>query len=371
MVVMALDHVRDYVHFSAHYFNPIDPEKSTLPIYFTRLITDYCAPTFSFLAGLSAFFAGRKKSAGELSRFLFARGLWLVFIEISVVSFAWYFDIHFRNTDLAVIWALGISMIVLSALVYLPKNAILAFSLIVIFGHNLLDSVHFKDSILWSMVHESATFQLSKSHALTVIYPVVPWIGVMSLGYCFGSIYSPSYNSDKRRRLLNILGLSVILLFIIVRWINIYGDPVPFEYYQTLSKTTMSFLNVNKYPPSLLYLAMTLGPAFIFLANSEKFKGPIVEFFSTFGRVPFFYYVLHLYVIHLMAMALAQFSGFGWQKMILEIWVPDDPELKGYGFSLWVVYMVWITAILICYPLCKKFDVYKQNHKDKRWLSYL
>jgi len=371
MVIMAIDHVRDYIHFSAHYFNPIDPDHSTIPIFFTRWITDYCAPTFSFLAGLSAFFAGKKRSTRELSGFLFKRGLWLIFIELTIVSFGWYFDIHFMNTDLAVIWTLGVSMIFLSVLIYLPKTAILIFSCVLIFGHDLLDKVHFNGSILWSMVHDPAVFQLSKDHILTIIYPVVPWIGVMALGYCFGPLYNQSFGTSKRKMLLNILGISAIALFIIIRCANVYGDPVPFNYYPSAIKTLMSFFNVNKYPPSLSYLLMTLGPALIFLANSEKPRGRAVNFFSTFGRVPFFYYVLHLYVIHIIAMAMAQFSGFGWQKMILKIWVPDEPTLKGYGFGLWVVYAVWIGVILICYPICKKFDVYKQNHKDKRWLSYL
>jgi uncharacterized membrane protein len=371
MVIMALDHTRDYLHFSVHYFNPIDPEKSTWPIYLTRLITDYCAPTFSFLAGLSAFFVGRRKSIGELSGFLFKRGIWLVLIELIIVDFGWYFNIHFNNIDVAVIWTLGISMIVLGALVYLPRKLILIFSLILIFGHNLLDNLHYNGNIFWAIIHESHSFALSSGFVFTVEYPIIPWIGVMALGYCFGPLYDAAYDGAKRRRFLNLAAISIIGLFILIRWINIYGDPVSWKDYGELSKTLMSFLNVNKYPPSLCYLLMTLGPALLFLANSEKLKSRIVSFFSVFGRVPFFYYIIHLYFIHIIAMIFAQLTGFGWQVMILHHWIAEEPKLIGYGASLWVVYMVWIGLVLALYPLCKRFDRYKQTHREKWWLSYL
>ena len=167
------------------------------------------------------------------------------------------------------------------------------------------------------------------------------------------------------------IGFSAIALFVFMRYLNFYGDPRPWKEYETLPQTMMSFLNPGKYPPSLLYLLMTLGPTLIFLANSENLKGRVVSFFSTFGRVPFFYYILHIYLIHFVAMVMAQLSGFGWQKMICYTWVTNVPELNGYGFRLWVVYVVWIGVILTLYPLCKRFDAYKMAHKEKWWLSYL
>ena len=369
MVIMALDHVRDYVHYSAFFFDPNDPTQSTLPIFFTRWITNFCAPTFCFLAGLSAFMVGKRKSKSELSRFLFTRGLWLIFIEFTVVNFAWYFDFQFRNPGLLVIWSLGISMIVLAGLVHLPRTAILAFSIVLIFGHNLLDTIHFQGNYLWAILHEMTVFKFSDSFRLYVDYPIIPWIAVMSLGYCFGSLYSSSI--DHRKRLLNIIGFSAIALFFILRGINNYGNPSQWVPYDNFSQTIISFLSPSKYPPSLMYLLMTLGPAFIFLANVENLKGRVVNFFITFGRVPFFFYILHLYLIHLIAMLLAELSGFGWHIMILSDWVVSVPELKGYGFGLWVVYAVWVVVILLLYPVCKKFDAYKQAHKAKWWLSYL
>ena len=368
---MALDHTRDYFHAAAYIYDPTDPNQTSIPIYFTRWITHYCAPTFSFLAGISAFLVGRRKTTGELSVFLFKRGLWLVFIELTIVNFAWFFDIQFRTDGLLVIWALGISMIVLAALVHLPRTIILIFSCLLIFGHNLFDSVHYGRNLLWAIIHDGGLFKFSNSFQMFVGYPIVPWIAVMSLGYCVGSLYDKSFDSVKRKRILNIVGFSAIILFVMLRWINIYGDPFPWKHFDTASKTLMNFINPMKYPPSLLYLLMTLGPSLLFLANTENVKGKIVNFFSIFGRVPFFYYILHIYLIHFISLIFAQLSGFGWQKMILKDWVTEVPELRGYGFKLWVVYLVWIGVIAMLYPLCKKFDLYKQNHKEKWWLSYL
>ena len=371
IVLMALDHTRDYFHSAVYFYDPTDPAQTSVFIFFTRWITHFCAPAFSLLAGISAFLVGRRKNKAELSAFLIKRGLWLVFIDITFVTFAWFLDIHFRNVAVNVIWALGISMIVLAALVHLPRTFILIFSCVLIFGHNLLDTVHFNGSILWSMFHDYGLFRITDNFTFEVGYPVVPWIAVMPLGYYIGSFYDKSFDSEKRKKLLNILGFSAIALFIAIRWINIYGDPVKWTQFDSASKTFMSFLNVFKYPPSLCFLLITLGPTLIFLANAEKLKGRVVNFFSTFGRVPFFFYVVHLYLIHFIAMICAQLTGFGWQKMILNHWISEEPSLKGYGFSLWVVYLVWFGVIALLYPLCKKFDNYKQNHKEKWWLSYL
>ena len=371
MVIMALDHVRDYFHFSAFYFDPTDPTQTTLPIFFTRFITHFCAPTFCFLAGTSAFMVGKRKTKSELSGFLLKRGLWLVFIEMTIVNFAWYFDIYFRSPGLLVIWSLGISMIVLAAVIHLPRKYILAFSLLLIFGHNLLDTVHYDGSFLWSILHEFKFFKLTESVEFVVGYPIIPWIAVMALGYYFGAFYDTSFDSHQRKKLFNLIGFFAIVAFIILRLSNVYGDPILYIDYETTAKDLISFFNPSKYPPSLLYLLMTLGTALVFLANAEKLKGKVVDFFSTFGRVPFFYYILHLYLIHLVALLFAELSGFGWRLMILQDWVTETPALKGYGFPLWVVYAVWIGVIVLLYPLCKKFDNYKQSHKEKWWLSYL
>jgi uncharacterized membrane protein len=369
MVIMALDHTRDYFHWYSFLYSPEDPNKTTLAIFFTRWVTHFCAPAFSFLAGISAFMVGKKKTAGELSAFLLKRGLWLVFIELTILNFGWYFDIRFRSPSLIVIWSLGISMIVLAALIHLPRKFILIFSCLVIFGHDLFDQIHFK-SYWWAIVHDGGFFEYANGYHLSVGYPIVPWIAVMSLGYYFGGFYNTTFDGAKRKKYFNIIGIVSLILFVVIRAWNHYGDPFPWQHYDTMTKGFISFINPNKYPPSLLYLLMTFGVTFLFLANSEKLKGRVVEFFSTFGRVPFFYYVLHLYLIHLLALVGAQVAGFGWQKMILPDWAPFVSDLKGYGFGLIVVYAVWVLVIAILYPACKKFDEYKRNNKSKWWLSY-
>jgi uncharacterized membrane protein len=372
MVIMALDHVRDYFHAPAFKFDPTDPTQTTWAIFLTRFVTHFCAPSFSFLAGVSAFIAGRKRTTKELSGFLFKRGMWLIFLELTVVTFGWLFNYTFTIFVFQVIWALGMSMVILSALIYLPRKCILIFSCALIFGHNLLDGIHCYDNIAWSLFHQPSAFQFSNGIGLRIGYPIVPWVAVMSLGYYFGSFYDASYDENKRKRIFNTVGISALALFIILRSINMYGDPRHWKHFNDLSKTLISFLNPSKYPPSLLYLLLTLGVAFLFLANSEKLKGKLVDFFSVFGRVPFFYYVLHIYFIHLTAMLFAQFSGFGWQKLtFLPTWITGVEWFKGYGYSLWVVYAVWICIVALLYPFCKMFDRYKMNNKQKKWLSYL
>lgn len=371
MVIMAIDHVRDYFHYSAFFFDPNDPSQTTLPIFFTRFITNFCAPAFSFLAGLSAYMVGKRKSPAELSSFLIKRGLWLVFVEIILINFGWKFDIRFRSIGLATIWQLGISMIVLAGLIHLPRTIILIFSCVIILGHNLLDQIHFDGSFLWAALHEPKFFEWTAGHFIRTAYPLVPWIAVMSLGYCFGSLYNSSFDPDRRKKILNGLGFGSIILFCILIGINKYGDPSPWINYGDFSKTFMSILNSTKYPPSLLYLLMTLGGTFLFLGNSEKIKGKIVHFFCVFGRVPFFYYIIHIYLIHIIAAFAAYFTGFGWQALVTPKFIIKVESLKGYGFNLITVYLIWMVIVLLLYPLCKKFDGYKQSHKEKWWLSYL
>ena len=212
-------------------------------------------------------------------------------------------------------------MITLAGIIYIPRNYILVFSCVLIFGHNLLDSVHYDGSILWAILHEYNSFDLGNGYDFEPAYPLIPWVAVMSLGYYFGAFYNRSFDANKRKRLFNILGISSVSIFIILRFTNIYGNLKPWTNYDTLSEDLISFFNPAKYPPSLTYLLMTLGVTFIFLANTEKLKGRLVEFFKTFGRVPFFYYILHIYVIHVLALVYAELSGFGWEVMILKNWL--------------------------------------------------
>tara|TARA_R110002033_G_scaffold169211_1_gene209665 strand:- start:687 stop:1859 length:1173 start_codon:yes stop_codon:yes gene_type:complete len=371
MVIMALDHVRDYFHYSAFMFDPTDPTQTTLPIFFTRFITHFCAPAFSFLAGLSAFIVSKRKSPSELSSFLLKRGIWLIFIELTIISFGWHFDPEFKRSPLQVIWVLGVSMIVLAGLIHLSKRIILLFSVIIIFGHNLLDGIDIKDNFFWSVLHQRNNHFIDETHYFGTIYSLIPWVAVMSLGYCFGSLYDKTFDAQKRKIILNRVGSGSLVLFFILILFNTYGDPVKWTNYGFDIKTLMSIFNVTKYPASLLYLLITLGASILFLANSEKLKGKIVDFFCVFGRVPFFYYIIHLYLIHFLALLAAEFTDFGWQSMILPKFITRVEALKGYGFNLIIVYLIWFVVIALLYPLCKKFDNYKQSHKEKWWLSYL
>ncbi len=369
MVIMALDHTRDYFHESAFLFSPTDPVSTNGILFFTRWITHFCAPAFCLLAGISAYLVSRRKSKKELSIFLLSRGIWLVFIEATIMTFGWRFDVHFQFINLQVLWSLGISMIFLAGLIRLPMNYILGISLLIIFGHNLLDHFQYPDSFLWSMIHVKEIFHVSDAFSIQITYPIIPWVGVMSLGYYIGTFYAKTFEPARRKKLLNIIGFASLVLFIILRLINHYGN---FNYrvtYDSIEPSLYSFLNPAKYPPSLTYLLMTLGLTFLFLGNSEKLKGKVVDFFSVYGKVPFFYYILHIYLIHFFALLLAQFSGWGWERMILHSRL-QDADLPGFGINLGYTYLVWVVVVLILYPFCKTFSNYKLNHKEKWWLSY-
>jgi uncharacterized membrane protein len=374
MIIMALDHVRDYFHADAFLYDPTDMSKTNVILFFTRWVTHFCAPVFIFLAGTSAFLIGLRKSKKELSEFLIKRGLWLVFLELTIVNFAWFFNFQFSLITLLVIWALGMGMIILAVFIYAPLKVTLAVGLLMVFGHNLLDTVRFGgdggDAILWSLIHQFQGFALSPNYFLFIGYPLIPWVGVMLLGYCFGVFYQPSYSASRKKILLYV-GFASLALFVVLRFFNGYGDPSHWSVQSSPVFTMLSFLNVSKYPPSLLYLLVTLGPAILFLAVSENYFGIISEKIKVLGRVPMFYYLLHLYLIHLLGLAAALLTGYDASDMVFNTWVTNSPNLVGYGFDLWVVYAVWVGVVVMLYPLCSWYDNYKATRRDKWWLSYV
>jgi uncharacterized membrane protein len=374
MIIMALDHVRDYFHASAFLYDPTDLTRTDVPLFFTRWITHFCAPIFTFLAGASAFLNGTKKTKKELSFFLFTRGLWLVIAEVLIVTLGWTFNPQYPVLILQVIWALGVSMMVLAGFIYLPLTAILIIGLTLIGAHNLLDAppgggAH-PASFLMAALHEQRIIPM-KPFMIMMGYPVTPWIGIMLVGYVFGQLYLPTFDAGKRRKTLIGLGLSAIALFIIIRFINIYGDPHPWSAQKTPVYTVLSFLNTTKYPPSLLYILMTLGPAMLFLAFVEKPLNRLTEKVVVFGRVPMFFYLLHIYLIHVLAVIAAAISGYKWSDMVLTGWVSMNAQLQGYGYSLAFVFVLWIIIVIGVYPLCKWYDNYKQANRSKWWLSYI
>jgi uncharacterized membrane protein len=327
------------------------------------------------LAGTSASLIGQKKNKKELSVFLIKRGLWLIFLEMFVVNFGWNFNITFPMFFFITIWALGLSMIILAGLIHLPKKLILGISVVIILGHNLLDGIHVPGSSLeafgWSLLHDQQFFMWHKE-ILLVGYPIVPLMAVMSLGYCLGDWFSAGYDVGKRQRNLLIAGSCCIVVFIVLRYTNLYGDPVKWAPQKDAFFTFLSFIKVNKYPPSLLYVLLTVGSAFLFLSFTEKLKGGIVNVVSVYGRVPMFYYLIHIYVIHLVAIVASAFTpGQDWKIWFLKQPIWFTTNLKGYGFSLPVAYLIWIAIVVAMYPLCKRYDAYKQANKGKWWLSYL
>ncbi len=375
LVVMALDHVRDFFHHGLLFGpSPTDLATTTPGLFFTRWITHYCAPVFVFLAGTSAFLYGRTRTKAELSRFLWTRGAWMIFVEVVIVGFGWQFDVSFSFTVLAVFWAIGVSMIALALLVHLPWRAILGVGLALVLGHNLLDGLVLPQQgavgMLFSALHREGFFQLAPDRVLLIQYPVLPWIGTMALGYTLGRLFVPDVAAQQRKRTLYRLGLATVVLFIGLRAINGYGDPHPWEDRPTAVYDVLSFLNLTKYPPSLLYLCMTLGPALLFLGWAEgrtlRWSTP----FITLGRVPFFYYMVHIYLIHVLATLAMVLQGQPWQETILSVSL--DPAVHAdNGFPLWVVYLVWVAVVVTIYFPCRWFASYRAAHKEKWWLSYL
>jgi uncharacterized membrane protein len=375
MVIMALDHVRDYFHYGSFYNDPTDLATTSPILFFTRFITNFCAPVFVFLSGTSAFLYGTNKTKPQLFKFLFTRGLWLIFLEIVVNNFIWTFDITYSLQIFQVIFAIGFSMICLSFLIYLPKKVILILGIILIAGHNALDSIVMQgqsfQSIVWYFLHQNNALVKGSDYLVIIQYPLIPWIGLMALGYLFGTFYQKDYNVSIRKKWLLRLGLGAIALFFILRGLNIYGDLAPWTVQDTITKTILSFFKVTKYPPSLLFICVTLGPAMLFLYAYENTQNKVTNFFLAFGRVPLFYYFLHMLVIHVFAILSIFIFGGNWQDMIMTGKNFMNGNLKTYGYSLFIVYLVWISVVLLLFPLCKQYMKYKANNKDKWWLSYL
>ena len=370
MIIMALDHTRDFFHWSAQHYDPLDFSKTSAPIFLTRWITHYCAPVFVFLAGTGAWLTGNRKGKKYLSKFLITRGLWLIFLEIVVVNFGVSFNIYFNFFMLQTIWALGLSMMVLSFLIYIPKRILLGLALLIIVGHNSLDKIHVEgngfEAFLWSALHDPKFFKWGNV-TVFLLYPVLSWIGVMAAGYCFGEIYT-RFDAARRKTILTWLGLLCISLFIIIRFTNVYGDASAWSTQATPVFTFLSFINVTKYPPSLLYILMTIGPAILFLAFTEKPLNKFGNIISIYGKVPMFYYLIHFYVLHIAAITAGLLTGFSLQKMLT--FTPDNPLLD-FGFKLSVVYLVWISVVALLYFPCRWYAKYKFSHPEKWWLSYL
>jgi uncharacterized membrane protein len=385
IVLMALDHVRDYFFTGGGLGgNPLDPNTTTNWLYTTRWITHLCAPTFVFLSGVSAYLQFAKgKATPSLSRFLFTRGLWLIFLELTVLSFGWSFGFPYLFF-MQVIWAIGWSMIALAALVWLPRLAVLAIGVAIIAGHNLLDPINAADlgslSLLWTFLHDGGPVFIGGQPVGLLGYPVLPWVGVAAFGYGLGALFMQP--AEKRDRTIFLLGLAMLALFVVLRSTMIYGDPtfatgpeavaLDWRQQETLRAAIMIFLDVQKYPPSLQFVLVTLGIVFAIWPLLSRLRGPGGAVLNTFGAVPFFFYVLHIYLVHALAIAANAAVGNpigGYFDYLINVFTAPE-KFEGVGFSLPWVYVAWIVVLALLYPACRWWQGVKARRRDW-WLSYL
>jgi uncharacterized membrane protein len=377
MIIMALDHVRDFFHADAMVFSPTDLARTTPVLFFTRWMTHYCLPVFMFAAGMGVYLYGRSHSKGELSRFLWTRGLWFIALELTVMRFAYNFNFSLRFLILLLIlWIFGICLLAMAVLVYVPMRWLAALSVAVIVLHNCLDTLRAQQfgpaAWAWNLLHQPGVIPLAGKMAL-VTYTFLPWIAVMAAGFCFGRVFQ--LEPAARRRIMLRLGLAMTIAFIALRALNHYGDPAPWARQKSALFTVLSFLNCSKYPGSLDFLLMTLGPALLVLAWFDRLTFKPANPLVVFGRVPMFYFILHFYLIHVLAV-LAAYLRYGSSAArfvfnpLPSMGGPRELFPANFGYSLWTVYGVWLLVVVLLYPVCRWFANVKSRRRDW-WLSYL
>lgn len=365
IILMVLDHVRDFFHESAFVFDPTDVSRATPMLFATRWVTHLCAPTFLFLSGVSIFLQrANGKNPRALAPFLLKRGLWLIVLEFTVISFGFNFALPYVFAQ--VIWAIGAGMVVMAALVWLPGCAVLALGAVIVLSHQLLAGIDATDfdswGFAWQLVMEPGLIGFLPG--LTV-YPLVPWLGVMCLGYGLGGVFLQ--DAAQRRRTLLVLGLTAVASFILLRWINAYGDPAPWTSQPTAVSTTLLFLNVSKYPPSLMYVLVTLGIAMLIALVLERLGPTPQRILLAFGRTPLFTYVAHIYLVHLLAIAVWAIAGHPVTTLVN--FLGDPQRHLGVGFSLPLAYLMWLVMLALLYPAAAWFASVKHRRRDA-WLSY-
>jgi uncharacterized membrane protein len=374
MIIMALDHTRDFFHITAVTANPLDPATTTVPLYFTRWITHFCAPVFVFLSGVSAYLSSQRKTPGKASLFLVKRGCWLILVEITLVTLGLTFNPLFNVIILQVIWAIGFSMVLLGLLSRNSRQLVLITGLILFFGHNILDHISLPATgvagNLWGVFFRAPVFiSLGNNYSIGDFYAILPWTGAMLLGYSTGPWFSEAFSPAGRKKLLLRTGVLLIVLFVLLRVINIYGNPFPWVKGDSFRFNLLAFLNTSKYPPSLQYLCMTLGPACLLLAALEHTKAKWTNVVAVYGKVPFFYYILHFYILHTLLVIVFFASGYT-TAGIVDPQVPFFFRPATFGFGLPVVYAIWLGVVILLYFPCRWFSRYKQAH-HQWWLSYV
>jgi uncharacterized membrane protein len=374
MVIMAIDHTRDFFH--GDHGDPMNPDTTTLFLFLTRLITHFCAPTFVFLSGISAYLSSKNKEPKQASWFLVKRGLWLVFVEIVIITFGLTFNPGYNAIILQVIWAIGCSMILLGLLSSISHRLVLIVGLVLFFGHNLANYfLHpipntLSGNLINALLTSNGTFiPIGTGRIIVLFYAILPWTGVMLLGFWVGRWYHTDFGGERRQKLLFYTGLSLFISFFLLRYLGWYGNPTPRKEYTDTLKNIFAFLNVSKYPPSLQYFGMTLGPALMVLSGIENVKSKFSKILMVYGNVPFFYYVIHFYLIHALLGVVFFIKGYGIKDIN-----PENAlfffQAPGLNFGLGVVYLVWFIVVALLYRPCIWFQNYKSTH-TQWWLRYL
>lgn len=394
MIIMALDHVRDMMHVDSQMHNPLDLTTTTVPLFFTRWITHLCAPTFVFLSGVSGWLSLKsKKDQRDARWFLFKRGIWLIILELTLVNFALWWDIQFRTLITEVIAAIGFGFVMLAVLYEVHPKILIALGLIIVFGHDIMTNMS-NSGFVFSLLFKPGAFPMGTGRIFIVGYPFIPWLGIMLCGFGCGHLFfRPGY---WRKRLLLVMGLSSLALFIILRFINVYGDPFPWSVQKNPTFTFLSFINVTKYPPSLLFTLVMLGIQFIILSlaegaydraeTSDGYDGGLTQgihqpnpgrgsswmsWVSVLGKVPLFYFIIHLYLIHIITFIILFAQGFHLHDLVFGPGQMGRPQNVTSGIGLGGVYLVWIGVVLCMHPLCRWYGRYKVRHKDNPLLRYL
>jgi uncharacterized membrane protein len=373
MVIMAIDHTRDLAGNDIVTQGPTNLQTTTVALFFTRWITHLCAPTFAFLSGTSAYISlQNRNNLREGRAFLIKRGFWLVVVNFTVNNFLVFFDIHFGVLFSQIIAAIGFGLIGVGLLLKLPVKAVGLIGVAIIFLHNLADGINFSNlpavNVIWTILMKAGGFNITRNMLFVISYPIIPWLGIVLAGYGFGSLYH--LDPAKRKKLFFRIGLGCIFLFILIRGFNSYGDPAPWSKQPTGLFTFLSFINTTKYPPSLLFILMTLGISILLLSAFDQAQNRITNTISTYGQVPLFFWLLHWFVLHLVAMGIFFGQGFHWQDLHFTGFGMGRPE-KGGGLALPGVYTAWACVVIFLYPISWYYGQYKKAHKENTLLHYL
>jgi uncharacterized membrane protein len=366
MIIMTLDHARDFFHYPGQ--PPLNLQSTTGILFFTRWITHFCAPSFVFLSGVSAFLAGMRRTKKELSYFLFTRGLWLILSDLLIISLLFTFDIQYHTWILEVLWATGFGMIILSLLIHTSLPVIAGVGAVIVSGHNILDHIQLPKTGWFSFLMSSpvSVVRLGSDRVIFSLYAALPWSGILLLGYVTGRLYQHGFDAARRRKILLVSGSCVTILFVLLRVVNVYGDPSHWSVQRNTGYTILSFLNTTKQTPSLLFVAMTLGPVLILLSFAEKIKNRFTEICRVYGNVPYFYFIVHFSLLRLINILFILIGGLPWQSSGSPlVW-----QAAGFGYPLWVVYAAWLSVVVLLYFPCRWYGNYKRTH-GQWWLSYV